>query len=323
MKKFFIITLAVIVSIAFIFYFDYLFFRHMYRQSLGIAKSVEKYIQDECLYPSYFVKLKHFDDVYEIMKQKFRPIMNPNSTKDSILIFGCSYAYGYVFDNKETISYVLSKYSKRPIINRAYMGWGISHMLYQLRNDAELKNYNPKYIIYVVMDGSGHFERLCYTNFSDLYAEEYYYTYKLKNGELVENKPLFNLYYNLSLFRHIHNKFINKNVYNKFEKNDEKLFDLFVKHFKTINAEIKKIWKDKDGNSPEFIILTFEGTKSEIWQEELEKEGIKVIDISKTIGIENINELEKGFFEPEIASHPNGKLWKELVPKLKEMYPDL
>ena len=36
-----------------------------------------------------------------------------------------------------------------------------------------------------------------------------------------------------------------------------------------------------------------------------------------------INDLSKGFFEPELCPHPNGKLWELLVPKLKEMYPDL
>ncbi len=49
----------------------------------------------------------------------------------------------------------------------------------------------------------------------------------------------------------------------------------------------------------------------------------KVIDIANNIGIHNLSDLKQGFFEPEIYSHPNGKLWEVIIPKLKEMYPDL
>lgn len=64
----------------------------------------------------------------------FRPIENANSPKRPIIIFGCSYAYGYNFDNKETISHIMAQFSTRPIINRACCGWGIQHMVYQLKN---------------------------------------------------------------------------------------------------------------------------------------------------------------------------------------------
>ena len=75
--------------------------------------------------------------------------------------------------------------------------------------------------------------------------------------------------------------------------------------------------------TPQLIILNFEDNEPEHWASELEKDGIKVIDIADTINIYGLDDLELGLFEPEISPHPNGKLWELLVPKLKEMYPDL
>ena len=49
--------------------------------------------------------------ITEKIVKEFRPIQNPKSKFNPIIIFGCSYAAGYVFDNKETISYVMSKFS--------------------------------------------------------------------------------------------------------------------------------------------------------------------------------------------------------------------
>ena len=95
-------------------------------------------------------------------------------------------------------------------------------------------------------------------------------------------------------------------------------------HFKIINKLIKTAWSGAENDKyPQLIILNFEGNKPEYWADELEKDGIKVIDIADTIGIHGLENLELGFFEPEICPHPNGKIWEKLVPKLKEMYPDL
>ena len=92
----------------------------------------------------------------------------------------------------------------------------------------------------------------------------------------------------------------------------------------SINEEIKNIWdKNKTINQPKFIILTFEGTNEEYWKNQLEQEEIEVINIAELIGKNDLKNPEFGFFEPELSLHPNGKLWKEVVPKLKEKYKDL
>ncbi len=331
MKKIFVIFLITLITLGLFFVCDILFFNYIAKEKMGIAKSVEKYRSNqEINLPKYFIKLTPMSQQYIYEKRNFRPVMNPDSKKESIIIFGCSYAYGYVFNNNQTISYVMSKYSDRPIYNKAMNCWGIQHAIYQLKDKNFYKEIKtkPKYIFYVLMDNSGHYERLYYTAFPDITANNYYLTYKQSGNNLTERKPFLNLYYNFAIFRHIQNKIIKSRVDKNFWESPQKEnFNLFILHFKTVNKLIKTLWgseeDEKNGTSPQLIILTFENTKKEYWQNELEKEGIKIIDIADTIGIHDLIDLKKGLFEPEICSHPNGKLWEKLVPKLKEMYPDL
>ena len=330
MKKCIKILINCLIFILIFLIADIIFFYIIVIKEQSIYISQQKYLKskEKIFLPKYFIKLTKFKERYEgATKYELRPIQNPESKKRPILIFGCSYAYGYVFDNSETISYIMSKYSDRPIINRAISGWGIQHMLYQLRED---KKYfasinKPKYIFYVLMDHGGHFHRLFYTNFPNILHSDYYLTYKVKNNNLTERKPFLNLYYGFAIPRHIYNKIV-KNYVDKtaFIKPNKKFYDLLILHFLSINEEIKNIWGNKTKQDiPQFIILTFEGNNEEYWKYELEKQGIKVINIAELIGKKNLENQELGFFEPEIAGHPNGKLWKEVIPKLKEIYKDL
>lgn len=330
MKKSITILISCTIFLLIFIIMDIIFFYYIVFQEQNVYISQQKYInpKEKIFVPKYFIKLNKFKDEYEsIIKNHLRPIQNQNSKEEPILIFGCSYAYGYVFDNSETISYIMSKYSDRPIINRAISGWSIQHMLYQLRNDKQyfysLKP--PKYIFYVLMDHGGHFHRLFYTNFPNILHSDYYLTYKVKNNNLTERKPFLNLYYGFAIPRHIYNKIV-KNYVDKtaFIKPNKKFYDLLILHFLSINEEIQKIWGENQiENAPKFIILSFEGNNELFWKNKIEEEGIKVINIAELIGKKNLENQELGFFEPEIAGHPNGKLWKEVIPKLKEIYQDL
>lgn len=125
MKKFIKILLIFVFSFLIL---DVSLFYYIVFQEQDVFKSQQEYSNEksEIFLPRYFIKLSKFEDNYKnIVKDGFRPIQNPESIEQPNLIFGCSYAYGYVFDNTETISYIMSKYSTRPIINRAISGWGI------------------------------------------------------------------------------------------------------------------------------------------------------------------------------------------------------
>lgn len=271
--------------------------------------------------PRYFVKLIKFEDEYKRTKTKFRPIENGNSEERPIVLFGCSFSYGYYFDDKNTFSYVLSKYSKRPIINRAYNGWGIQHPIYQLENDEDFYSTikAPKYVFYLLIEEKGHYYRLFQTCFPNVQSNVYYLNYKEdKNGILKQRTPFCNIYYNLSLFRHIQNKIIKYKVDYDFDNDNDSIFNSCLNHFITINNLIKTRW----GNDTQFVILTYKGTKIELFENDLKNEGIQVIELDKLL---NIEDLKNKYYEPKGYpwAHPTGAFFEELVLKLKEIYKDL
>jgi hypothetical protein len=303
------------------FILDISFFKYVDRQNFELRESQKQY--GEVPESKYFFKLRPWKETYSIEKHFFRPVMNSESKENPVVIFGCSYAYGYVFDNDQTISYALSKYSKRPIINRAKSGWGIQHMLYQLKEDKEFTSSikPPKYVIYVLMDSYNHYERLYYTSFSSVI--DYYFGYKERNGKFIERKPFLGLYYNFVIFRFIQNEIIQKIVLHYCKNPKSMVYDRVTKYFIETQHEIQKNWGNKNGENPKFIILALENNNIEYYKEDLEEQGIDVIEISKLIGIKDLQRQELEFYEPEIGGHPNGKLWEVVIPKLKEIYKDM
>lgn len=117
---------------------------------------------------------------------EYHEILNSDSVEKPILIFGCSFAYGYKISIEKTLHKVLAKYTSRPVYDRSYAGWGINQMLYQLSNE---KFYEiipePEYVIYVYL--SDHVRRLYQPC---LYSIFQYYGafYHLVNGKLMLKK---------------------------------------------------------------------------------------------------------------------------------------
>ncbi len=256
----------------------------------------------------------------------FRPIENKNSKEQPILIFGCSGAYGYNFDDKETISHIMSKYSNRPIINRSALSFCVQHILFQLEN-IDMLQYedvsgegvykNPKYVFYLLMGGDRQFSQINYPLSGD--CNEYYLLYEVKNGKLVRKEPILGMYFKSNIVDYVLEKYTYNKARKQFDNDDKKLFNLFILYMKTINELIKENF----GKDTKFIILTFEGTKKELWQKQLEEEGIEIVDIAETIGEKDLMNEKHQFFKPPVSPHPTDKLWKALMPKLKEKYPDL
>ena len=115
------------------------------------------------------------------------PIGAEYKNKKPIVIFGCSYAYGFLLDREQTFSYKLSKLTHRTIYNRAYPAWGSAHMLYQTRDENLYKEIpEPEYVIFLSMHD--HFRRLYVMTFmsGDILCENFYLRYKEKNGELIQ-----------------------------------------------------------------------------------------------------------------------------------------
>lgn len=324
-KKFII---SIFIAVLVFFLFDFLFYLIYHTSYYYTIVKPDKNYNISC---AHFLKNEIADysiiyNKFDINNYIFRPIQNKDSKEQPIIIFGCSYAFGYNFDNKETLSYILSKYSNRPIINRAICGWGIQHMIWQLQNVnfskimnniGEGKNIQPKYVLYVLMEDSSHFGRMISTSADNF--NEYNLIYYSKNGKLYQKEPPFKIYLKSDFLEFVSYKYKISKVIHDFNNNDKKLFDLFILHFRTANNLIK----EKFGKDTKLIVITFENIKRELWQKELEKEGIDVVDIGETLKINSLHDDKLGFFYPPQSPHPTAKLWEELLPKLKEKYSDL
>lgn len=259
----------------------------------------------------YSLKMVYFGDYYKsFARDKKRKEFGLQLKKPPILVFGCSYAYGYSLLDKQTFCYKLSLLSKRPVFNRSYSGWGLQQMLYQVRrNDFYKEVKEPEYVIYVFMPD--HVRRL-YFHSLGLSRGGFYIGYKEKRGRLEETKPLtlqLSRFYMFKIFQQ--NFIIDKILMN--EKNQNKNFDLLKKHFvESKNAIQKKYPKTK------FIILKYPFSLN-MWYstnnrwKELEKEGFIVLDLEQLTGRDLTQKKYK-----LADGHPNEKAWDLIVPKLVE-----
>lgn len=258
-----------------------------------------------------------FDKEYKTAKKAFRPPVGLNHKKEPIIIFGCSYAYGYVYPDNKILSYNLSEESNRPVYNRAFFSWGIQHMLYQLkRKDFYSEIEEPKYIFYILM--SDHLRRLntSYYNSSSL-INSYHLSYKLKDNKLIENMPIFNLYLSPFIGKEIIKYLKLREIYSIKHKNkkDELIAALFLESNKEIQIHYPKA---------KFIILEFPDKNGASMlsmevKEKLNNNDIDIINLNELTGV-NLSDNEY-IFKKNIDSHPNEKAYaliaKRLVEKLK------
>lgn len=229
-----------------------------------------------------------------------------------IMLFGCSFAYGMWLNDNQTFAYKLSELTKRPVYNRAYTGWGIQQMLYQLnRKDFYTEVKEPEYIIYIFIPD--HEKRLLQTLY-DFFSGEPYLKYVEKDGQLEEATriPTFFLrFYTVRAMLCAEQQ----NAYSKINyKKYNQIFDLMEKTF----IESKRVANQHFPNT-KFIILKYYGAdapdswfmKTERWHE-LEKKGFIVVDTKELVGryLDKPEDLC-----PDIL-HPSEKAWDIVTPKL-------
>ena len=257
-----------------------------------------------------------------------------NYKKKPIVIFGCSFAYGYLLNNEDTFSYKLSHLTKRPVYNRAYTGWGIQHMLYQVRDDDFFKTVpEPEYVIYVYF--SDHIRRLFlnHFNFWEVSGERFYLRYTDKNGELVErtfpeNPVLFQLnriyIYNKicdMFFAHYYYPFFDF-IFPLYKKSDivkhfinpYKIYDGYLdfayKHFDSAKKEMQKHWKNT-----KYVIFIYNNCPlHDDFAKRLSDDGFIVIRIEDITD----KKIRTSEYTMSDGVHPNGKAWDFITPKLIE-----
>lgn len=252
--------------------------------------------------PIYKEKYLSFDKAFK--KLPFRETVGTNyKNKKPIVLFGCSFAYGAGLQYNQTLDYYLSNLTKRKIYNRAWCGWGVQDMLYQVRKPEFFKDIveeEPEYVLYLYM--CDHFERL--------YREVWYFDtqifYKNKNGKLQEESffKAGSIFYGYSA-KALRNFLATKYFNNPNKKEEQKNF--LSQHFIESKNEMSKHWKNT-----KYCILVY-SFYSEVYEtlRELEKYGFKVIFLDNLTNIDFLTE------EYQIAKndlHPNEKAWKLLAP---------
>ena len=259
------------------------------------------------------LKIKNFDDEYVKMKQEnyFRNALNKSSSsKKPVLIFGCSFGFGWLLDEKQAFAYKLSELSKRDVYNQSISSLGIQYFPYIIEKfniNNEIKN--PEYIIFVMIDN--HVYRL-YRYFyqdTDPYKDIRYKLSVNGNLQLISDRNFF--LQKSFIFRYIQNMFGKVKFDSKsFDEN----FDFMKKHF----LYAKKLCQEKFPDTKLVILKYEENYESELFNSdrwsELEQEGFIILDTYSLTG----KHLYENEYRIKNDVHPNEKAWDLLTPKIIE-----
>ena len=123
---------------------------------------------------------------------------NIGNKKSPIIFFGCSYMYGSLLKEEETLPYKIYEKTGRTTVNRAIPGGSIINTVYDLK-DKNFYNYlkqnnikNPQYIVYLFIND--HFKRISNPYKGTVsHADNVFYEinmiYKFKDGKLIDKTP--------------------------------------------------------------------------------------------------------------------------------------
>lgn len=246
----------------------------------------------------------------------FRPISGKEyKNKNSILIFGCSFAYSHGLEDNQIISEKLSQYTKRTIYNFGICGSGIQHMLQLIKNDkiySKIKD-KPEHFIYIYIPS--HIDRLRANIFPDpMMTNGMNLKYKIKNNNLVLDSSILDVFSKTFIVKSL---FYNIDI----QRNNETIEN---KHYNEILAteifkESRRIIKEKCPNI-KYTIIRYEveddyaqnSEPNNLW-ERLEKEGFNIIKSSDLIGRKYKYNSED---TNQDGYHPSEYAWDLLVPKL-------
>ncbi len=331
MKIFFNLIIALLLTLCSFLLFDFIYsvcnynnLVNRYSQEYKTPKERQFFYENHKPKFKYFSKISHFK--YLLKNMNFLTYIGTKKDK-SILLFGCSFAYGAFLKDNETFAYKLSEKSNRTVYNRALCAFGLGQMLYQA-TDENLYNSikdKPEYAIYVYIPD--HLTRSCHYKYgvSIDYGDNYYLSYVLKDGKIEEKTPIINYLNKLTIFHDI-----SKNIlcsYKNYGTNEEENFDFVKAHFIEARKNLQKTFPNLkfviikypyNTDNPDFYnkesneYANMNCFFSKRWKE-LEDEGFIILDVEKLTGI-NVN--DKKYQIPD--KHPNEKAWDIITPKVIE-----
>ena len=220
--------------------------------------------------------------------------------KGRVVVFGCSFAFGYRLEDNQTFAWRLSEITKRKVYNVSYSGEGIQHMLYSLQSENFWQKIpDSDYFIYILIND--HFRRLISpTNLGD---GNFYPTYSLmSDGSLKLNKPS-EYFIKATSEERINLKKKSYITYTGFDFKDAKLQKLSV----AVLKESERLIKQKRPTA-KFIIMYIDGDSDVV--NLLRNNGFDVFSCNETFGN---NQYMQEYMV--LNGHPNAEFWKVLTPK--------
>ena len=248
------------------------------------------------------------------LKWYFRPFCtDKNNTKAPVIIFGCSYAYGWQLENNQTFHYKLSELTDRNVYNFSLSGCGIQHMFFFLENniDGLISGQKPEYAVFIYIPS--HLRRLQKNIFPSIQHNGINLKYDIKNDKLKLQKHSSSFLYKT---------FIVKKSFSLIDKIQEN-YNPNYKNKSYLLA--KKIFLESKKNLEEkypgikFIILNFQtenDTESNyelpFFFDELKKDGFIIVNSGDLAGRKfryNSEDMTKDGY------HPSEAAWDMILPK--------
>lgn len=232
-------------------------------------------------------------------------------SKKPVVLFGCSFAYGFFLKDTETMSYKISRLTKRPVYNRAASGWSIQHMLYQVRQSKFYEKVpEPEYVIFLLIND--HFRRLYVPTFlsTQMLSEIYNLRYKCENDRLVlKDRPnkIKDFFKQSYIIQKLEHAYINNFVVAP--RNYENYSRFALKHFTESRAAMQKHWKNT-----KYIIIFYQHFYNDYkFKELLEREGFEVLSLQDLSDIDIYSDeyMQKNY-------HPTAKAWDVFAPIIVE-----
>lgn len=227
--------------------------------------------------------------------------------KSPIVIFGCSYAYGYLLEQNQTVSYKLAKLLKRPVYNRAVSAGSFQQMYLQVTSDYYYEEVpQTKNFVYIMIDD--HYRRMYGDTFFVLDDRFYPQCHLSGDKFILDNyeNPVCNFfkssYLSRLLYKHIVYKWINN------PKNADEITDSALKYFILTKKEIENKYNTKVN----FNVVIYEKC---LYQDLLEKKlvdnGFNVISFPKLI---KTDLRSNKYWGTDMHYHPREAAWDLVTP---------
>lgn len=232
-----------------------------------------------------------------------------DKNKPSILFFGCSFMYGFLNPENETLPYYITQKTGRTTINRGVPGGCILNMFHDLNSKKfydSIKDFpQPDYIVYLWIHD--HLNRVSNPFVSTLtFTDNPHYEVKpdwiYENGELKEIYPP---QWNMNVYALFSAKAYHYFYAHTEEEKEMKMLRLFI--------TAKNLCKDKFPKA-KFVIIDYNDNSgfylSEEMKKQLKKENILVLKADDLAGHE-LDNPEK--WRANDKEHPNGKAFHDVA----------